>query len=128
MGRAEEALTVAREMFEHNRLDYAVSRLYYACFYAASALLLLEGLKSRKHKGILTLLHSHWIRTGRLPQQAGRFYRDMMDARHDADYEDMPRFTPGDVEKWLTEARGFIDEVKKRIEELTQGQSSSPTV
>ena len=59
MGRAEEALTVAREMLEHNRLDYAVSRLYYACFYAAAALLLLEGLKSRKHKGILNLLYSH---------------------------------------------------------------------
>ena len=126
MGRADEVLEVARSNFELGHPQDAVNRLYYACFYAVSALLLLEGMQSSKHKGVRNLFDLHWIRSGRLPQQMGSFYRELMDARQVADYQDLAQLPQTDVELWLVEARGFVDEVKKRIEELIAGQSSSP--
>jgi uncharacterized protein (UPF0332 family) len=51
LARSNEALSAARLMLESGLLYDAVNRLYYACFYAVSALLLTEGLSSAKHKG-----------------------------------------------------------------------------
>jgi uncharacterized protein (UPF0332 family) len=126
MDRADEALDVARLVLKLGHPQDAVNRLYYACFYAVSALLLLEGMQSSKHKGVRNLFDLHWIRPGRLPRQMGSFYRELMDARGAADYEDMVEFSRGDIESWLVEARGFVDEVKKRVEELIAGQPPSP--
>ena len=126
MNRAEEALDVARSLLGSGHSHDAVNRLYYACFYAVSALLLLEDMQSRRHKGVRNLLDLHWIRSGRLPRQMGSFYRELMDARGAADYEDMVEFSRGDIESWLVEARGFVDEVKKRVEELIAGQPPAP--
>jgi hypothetical protein len=126
MDRADEALDVARLVLKLGHPQDAVNRLYYACFYAVSALLLLEGMQSSKHKGVRNLFDLHWIRPGRLPQQMGSLYRELMDARHVADYQDLTRFSQTDVELWLVEASCFVGEVKKRVNELMGGQSSSP--
>lgn len=59
VSRSEEAFRVARRAFEEGDLHEAVGRLYYACFHLVSALLLLEGHSSGKHKGIWTLFDLH---------------------------------------------------------------------
>ena len=50
--RAQEALLDARLLADAGRWNSCVNRLYYACFYAVSALLLQRGLLSTKHSGI----------------------------------------------------------------------------
>jgi hypothetical protein len=49
MARANEALEEARLLFDANHLHTYVNRLYYACFYAMSALLLTRGRSASKH-------------------------------------------------------------------------------
>jgi len=41
-----------------------VNRLYYACFYAVSALLIQQGLSSSKHTGVRSLFNRHYVKTG----------------------------------------------------------------
>jgi uncharacterized protein (UPF0332 family) len=43
----------------------AVNRLYYACFYAVSALLVDKGISVKTHAGVRQMFGLHFISTGR---------------------------------------------------------------
>jgi uncharacterized protein (UPF0332 family) len=49
MERARETLDEAKIMFDAGRINAFVNRLYYACFYAVSALLLTRDFSTSKH-------------------------------------------------------------------------------
>jgi len=52
LGRAQETLEDARILARAGRWNARVNRLYYACFYGVSALLVCDGLSSSKHVGV----------------------------------------------------------------------------
>lgn len=62
--RARESLEEAKILFEHGHVNTFVNRLYYACFYAVSGLLLSKGLSSAKHSGIRSLFHQNFVKPG----------------------------------------------------------------
>jgi uncharacterized protein (UPF0332 family) len=53
--RAQEALDEAVLLHEKGHLNACINRLHYACFYAVSALLLMEEKSSSKHSGVRAL-------------------------------------------------------------------------
>lgn len=57
--KAQEALESAKSEYKAGRLSFAVNRIYYACFYAVSAVLRERGKKFKKHKGFA----AHYIET-----------------------------------------------------------------
>jgi uncharacterized protein (UPF0332 family) len=69
--RAREALAEAVVLLDSGHANTGVNRLYYACFYAVSALLLAKGLTATRHSGLRTLFHQHVIRAGLLPLVQG---------------------------------------------------------
>ncbi len=52
INRAFETLREAETMIEHQFWNASINRVYYACFYAVSALLLKKGVDSSTHKGL----------------------------------------------------------------------------
>ena len=114
--RAQASWEVARWAFEHELLQDSVNRLYYACFYLVSALLLTDGMASSKHTGVRSLFNQHWIKTGRLPVFVGRFYQTLFDKRQEGDYLDGTVFSRHDVERWFNEAQQFIEVISKQID------------
>lgn len=117
MAQADEAIQVAALALEHEHLRAAVNRLYYACFYAATALLLAEGHGSTKHRGVLTLFDRNCVLTGHLPKSMGRFLHRMFERRQKGDYGAMVVFHRDEVQQWLGEARSFVATVAEEIEE-----------
>jgi uncharacterized protein (UPF0332 family) len=117
LSRAQETLEVARDAFSRGHLHESVSRLYYACFYVVSALLLTDGLRATKHRGIRSLFLQHWVKRGRLPAAMGRFFTHLFDNRQEADYSDLVVFQRAQVEAWITEAERFIGEISSQVEE-----------
>jgi len=75
--RSHEALQEAEVMWRMGHYNTYVNRLYYACFYAVSALLYTENLIASTHAGIRTLFTQHFIRTGIISQVFGRLYVDL---------------------------------------------------
>ena len=73
--QSTEAFEVAKLSLENGLLRSSVNRLYYACFYVVSALLLCEDHRSSKHSGVRALFDRHWIKPGRLPVEMAQFYR-----------------------------------------------------
>ena len=66
LSRAKEALEEAVLLFESDHTNTFVNRLYYACFYAASAILLAKGPSATRQTGIRVLFHQHVVKPGLL--------------------------------------------------------------
>lgn len=52
--------------------DFAASRAHYAAFYAATAVLLSEGIEASKHSGVVASIHQRLVKTGKLKKEHGR--------------------------------------------------------
>ena len=106
--RARESLEEAKILEERGHANTFVNRLYYACFYAVSALLLTRELASSKHSGIRSLFHQHFVKTGKIEQEFAQLYDRLFDNRQKADYADLINFDIKEVSSWYEEAEQFI--------------------
>lgn len=126
LARATESLDEARLLLANGHVRTAVNRIYYACFYAVSALLSSEGQSSPKHSGVRALFDQLWIATGRLPKDMGRFYRRLFDARQKGDYADFVTFDPTEVRSWLDEATTFVEQISGAIDHSLKADRENP--
>ncbi len=108
--RAREALEDARILAGASRWNACVNRLYYACFYAVSGLLLQQGLSSSKHTGVRGLFNLNFVRTGRFPKSLARTYNDLFAHRQEGDYIDFVKFEEAQVREWLGQAEAFLEQ------------------
>lgn len=84
--RADTNLQIASELLEKGYYDVSASRSYYAAFYAASALLLNEGIDTSKHSGVIALIHQHFVKSGKLSKEQGRNLNWLFELRSVGDY------------------------------------------
>jgi uncharacterized protein (UPF0332 family) len=113
MRRADAALESAASEIAAGRLDFAVNRAYYACFYAASAVLLIAGRTFVKHSGLRGAVHRDLVKTGRLAPQWGKAYDRLFDARQTADYLMLAEVEAGEAEELLALASGFVGQMQR---------------
>jgi len=120
MERAYQTLNTAQLLREQNT-DTAsiVNRAYYAMFYAALALLATIGEETSKHSGVMALFDRHFIKTGVLPKEMGKFLHTAFDVRQTGDYEDRPEISQAMAEQILEFAVKFV----KSVEEKLQGKT-----
>src|SRR5262247_3564149 len=111
LDRAREALTEAGLLLDSGHANTGVDRLYYACFYAVSALLLTKGRTATRHSSLRTLFHQHVIRPGLLPFRHGQLYYRLFVQRQRSDYGDLVHFDVHEVRAWYVEAQAFVDAV-----------------
>jgi len=120
MERAEESLCAAELLGDAGHWNDFVNRLYYACFYAVSALLLTHGHSSSKHSGIRSLFMRHCIKTGLIPAELGKTYTRLFDCRQTSDYEDLFEAREEEVKPWLEEAKNLIEEIERQLPRKAQ--------
>jgi uncharacterized protein (UPF0332 family) len=126
LARAREALAEASLLLDSGHANTGVNRLYYACFYAVSALLLTQGLTATSHSGLRTLFHQHVIRPGLLPLGQGPLYDRLFDQRQRSDYADLVRFGVDEVCAWAMEAQAFVDVVAVLIQQALAAPLPGP--
>jgi len=117
--RAQESLVEAKLLFDRGHTNTYVNRIYYACFYAVSALLLTKGLSSAKHSGIRSFFHQNFVKTGRLDKSLGQIYDKLYDNRQKSDYADLINFEAHEVKDWYDEAEKIVQEIKDLINEVS---------
>ena len=109
--REEKAFQTFKEA-EANMWNGVANRLYYACFYMVSGLLLKENLLAKSHSGAKVLFQKHFIKTGLIPDDLGRLYQNLFDLRSEGDYEDMVNFTASDLSPLLPQVETFLNQIK----------------
>jgi uncharacterized protein (UPF0332 family) len=115
MGRAREALTDADAALREERLNEASNRIYYAMFYAATALLATRDLSSSRHSGVISLLHEQFVHPGTFPRPLAHQLASAFDMRAESDYKDFAEPDPVRLREMLEQAGIFIEAVEKLI-------------
>lgn len=113
--RASDTLKEARLMMQASFFNAAVNRLYYACYYAAVALLLKYDYQTQSHKGVKSLLGLHFVSTGLLPMSAGKTFSTLFEKRQSGDYDDFVYCDKESLDELYPRAEIFVDEVARLI-------------
>ncbi len=104
-----EAVGVLKEVSP----DSAASRLYYAVFYAVSALFKLEGKDFRKHSGLESAVHKDLVHTGRWEPSLGKAYTAIYELRYTGDYGGDSHVSTASLETALLAAKDILNAVQK---------------
>lgn len=113
--RARETLEDAHILADAKRWNPCVNRLYYACFYAVSALLAQEGWSSSKHAGVRSLFNQHFVRTGLVGKGTAQVFNDLFERRQEGDYVDFVEFEESQVRTWMPQAAAFVEQIAKLV-------------
>jgi len=93
----------------------AINRMYYACYYIASALLISNKISTQTHEGVKLMLGKEFVLSGKLSSEQGKFYSKIFDRRISGDYEDFFNNTKEVVDEYLPQVEAFIKEVEALI-------------
>jgi uncharacterized protein (UPF0332 family) len=115
LSRGDEALRAADVLVREGLLHDAESRIYYAAYHAAVALLLTLGLEPRSHTGVASLLGLHFVKTGRLDSGDARLFARLQKYRTEADYARDFVLTREALEEDLAGCRAFVERVRAEI-------------
>ena len=111
MLRAKETLEEVELQIENKLFHTAINRLYYAGFYAVSALLINENITARKHSGVKQMFGLHFILPGRIDSDLGDYYTYIFEKRQKSDYEDFIYLTENEVTVLLDPARKLFNRI-----------------
>ena len=110
--RARQTLQEAKYMTDGRYYNAAVNRLYYACYYAASALLIANSIDASSHSGVKTMLSLHFVKPGLLALEHGATFGNLFDKRHSSDYDDFAYSDLATLEFLTPRAEAFVQAVE----------------
>lgn len=114
--KAHHILEQADEMMTLKHWDLAINRYYYACFHIVQSLFVSEGLAAHTHAGTSTIFGQHFVKTGLIDIEYGRFFATMVQLRQKADYNSVADITEQDALDIVDMAHSFIEKVGKLIQ------------
>lgn len=124
MAMARDKLIAARKLLSEGLYNDAISRAYYAMFYASKALLLAFGEDPHKHSGVVSLYGERIVKVGLTDSKYGTLLRDARRLREQADYEDFFRATREQAESAIRNAEDFVREAHETLKKI-QGRGES---
>jgi uncharacterized protein (UPF0332 family) len=86
LDRSRQELAAARLLADQGFEAQAVSRAYFAAFFAAETALLALGETRSKHSGVISAFVHRLVRGGELEDETGRLLRSLFERRNEADY------------------------------------------
>lgn len=110
--RADETLKEVEILANESHYNAAANRLYYACYYAATALLVANGHNTQTHAGTKTLLGLHFVSKGLLSNEYGKTFSRLFEIRHSGDYDDFVYCDKAMIDEYTPKAKDFIRAIK----------------
>lgn len=122
MENAQKMLSEVESHRENGFYNTAVNRMYYACYYAATAMLISMGIEVKSHDGVRLNLGKYVVMEGRLSPDLGRFYSRLFSKRSTGDYDDFINHTLTTVDELLPQARQLISTLLSQLDEWLKEQ------
>src|SRR5439155_16271831 len=113
---SDEALTAARALIAAGTFRSAMSRIYYAAFHAARALVLSTGAEPKTHEGTHHLLSVEFVKKGLLETRWSRVLAKLQKYREVADYGGSVVFDRAAVEEELAEAEALAARIRSLLD------------
>ncbi|MFH0991810.1 MAG: HEPN domain-containing protein [bacterium] len=113
--KAVDSLDSAQQELQANKFSFSMNRIYYAAFYAVSAVLLERGARFKKHTGVRTAFHREFIKSGLLSLEWSKFYDRLFEDRQEGDYVALTTFERAYVEDQLVRCVEFHRQIRSFI-------------
>jgi len=117
LDRSFETLNDAKVLIKSKSWNSCINRLYYASYYAVTALLLKQNLKTKTHRTVKSQFSLHFIKTGIVSKELGQLFSDLADWRNKGDYGDLFDFDEQTVTPLIAPVEDFINVIRKLIVE-----------
>lgn len=117
LDKANRTLKEIDILLKNELWNTAVNRMYYACYYAVSALLINSAIQAQTHAGVRQMFGMHFIKPGKIEKDLGKFYTDIFDKRQTGDYEDFVEFEKEDVLELLIPTKQLVDIINQILNE-----------
>lgn len=114
--KSRRSLEAAHDHFAKGDYDFAVSRLYYAMFYLAEALLGRRGKAYASHSALLSGFYHTFIATGEFPKQLHALLHEAYDLRQKGDYGPSDAINESRARKLLVDATEFVQAITKKLD------------
>ncbi len=114
--RSARSIEAAWEMLSKGYYDFAASRAYYGVFYAATALLLRDGLEFSKHGGVIAAMHQRFVKTGKLSREYGKDLNWLFELRGIGDYGGLTHVSQQDAEQAIQAAGKIIEAIRSLLD------------
>lgn len=98
--KAEATFVEAERVAELGMYNLAANRMYYALYYAASALLIHSGYMAHTHSGVISQIHLHFVKENILSREEGALISRMFSLRQESDYEDFIELTEQEISSY----------------------------
>jgi len=124
--RLENAFNTLSEVESHRENGFyntAVNRMYYACYYAARAILTAYHIEAKSHEGVRQQLGLNFVLTGKISEEQGRFYSRLFAKRTTGDYDDFINHTLEMVDELYPQAQAFVNTIAELLSVWFEEQS-----
>ena len=112
LDRAKKDLQAVEINIQNDLYTVAISRAYYAMFYAASALLKSVGVERSKHSGIVSAFGEHFVKPGLIDPKFSRMLIRAFESRNDTDY-DIHFLVDAELSRIrLQDAQAFVQQIE----------------
>ncbi len=115
--RSQETLTEVKVHISNAFWNTAINRLYYACFYAVTALLAKDNVHISSHHGVRQKFGQLYIKNERISKELGRYFTDLSEKRNKGDYNDFFDFDEETVLQLYPKAEKFIKAIQEILNE-----------
>jgi len=112
--KAFRSLEAAEGLLASDHCDFAVSRAYYAMFYAAQAALLTAGVRRAKHSGVIAAFNEQFIKTGKISPDLFLRFREAFQNRAEGDYA-LTEISEQQGRTAIVAAREFVEELRRHL-------------
>ncbi len=117
IARSKEALEEAKILSQSNHWNTVANRLYYSCFYIASAYLVINNVEASTHNGIKIGFNKELIRHGKLDKRYGELYNKLFNLRQDPDYRDYKDVSEEKIKPIIKDVEELINNLEMLIAE-----------
>ncbi len=113
---ADDSINEARVLLKEGMSMRAVmNRLYYAMFYAVSALLQEKQIGTSKHSGAISLFDREFIKKGIFDTELSKTLHRAFELRQKGDYMEQAEVTKEDVDELFPKVMDFVEKVKEHL-------------
>lgn len=109
--KAQKALEEIHKVLPLEVWSIIANRMYYALYYAASALLISDAHQVSTHKGVISLLNQYYVRTGLLSKEDGNLFGFIFAFRKGCDYDDFIDASEVDVNRYLPQVEQLVEKI-----------------
>ncbi len=124
LNKSRERLMAAKTLLQAKFYSDALSRSYYAIFFAAKAVLAIKGSEPKRHGGVVSEFNLHFVKTKIVEQEMGAILAQARVKRELGDYDDFYEATRTEAERQLHRAESFVKRMEKLVEDSSSPEAS----